>query len=218
MAGSIAGLAAFALIWFSIAGRADWVQGWAFLVAFVTYVGLLVWRVSRVDPDLVEERNRQAENVEPWDKAVMGVYMGLLVILLVVTALDGGRYGWSAVHIGIQVLGWGLLVAAGAIIWHVMTVNAYLSSWARIQEDRGQVVVAEGLYGVVRHPMYLGIVIGFLGMPLALASWWALLPALAIGAAFVYRTAREDLMLHGKLPGYDEYAQKVRYRLIPGLW
>jgi protein-S-isoprenylcysteine O-methyltransferase Ste14 len=99
-----------------------------------------------------------------------------------------------------------------------MAVNAYLSSWARIQEDRGQVVVTEGLYATVRHPMYLGIAIGFAGIPLALGSWWALIPGLMIVGLFVYRTAREDRMLRQKLPGYEEYAAKVRHRLLPGIW
>jgi CRISPR/Cas system CSM-associated protein Csm2 small subunit len=94
----------------------------------------------------------------------------------------------------------------------------YLSSWARIQEDRGHVVVTEGLYRHVRHPMYLGIILGFIGIPLSLGSWWALIPSLLIATLFVYRTAREDRMLMQGLPGYEEYAQKVRYRLLPGIW
>jgi protein-S-isoprenylcysteine O-methyltransferase Ste14 len=215
---SIAGLAVFALVWFGIAGRATWVQGWAFLLAFVAYVVTLVWRLARSDPDLLRERNRTAENVEPWDKAVMGCYTGLLMVLLALSALDSGRFRWSAVPVWVQLLGWLLLCVAGTIIWHVMAVNAYLSSWARIQEDRGQVVVTEGLYGYVRHPMYLGIAIGFVGLPLALGSWWALIPDWMIVGLFVYRTAREDRMLRQKLPGYEGYAAKVRHRLLPGIW
>ena len=215
---SSVGLMIFALVWFWMAGRVTWVQGWAFLLAFVAYSVTLVWRLARSDPDLLRERNRRAENVEPWDKAVMGCYTGLLMVLLALSALDSGRFRWSAVPVWVQLLGWGLLCAAGTIIWHVMAVNAYLSSWARIQEDRGQVVVTEGLYGTVRHPMYLGIAIGFVGTPLALGSWWALIPGLMIVGVFVYRTAREDRMLRQKLPGYEEYAEQVRHRLLPGIW
>ena len=213
-----ASLVIFALVWFGIAGRATWVQGWVFLLAFVTYSVTLIWRLARTDPDLLRERNRRAENVEPWDKAVMGFYTGLLMVLLALSALDSGRFRWSAVPVWVQLLGWALLCVTGTIIWHVMAVNAYLSSWARIQEDRGQMVVTEGLYRYVRHPMYLGIAIGFVGFPLVLASWWALIPSLMIVGLFVYRTAREDRMLRQKLPGYEEYAEKVRYRLLPGLW
>lgn len=213
-----AGLAAFALVWFWIAGRATWVQGWALLLAFVGYVAALTWRLARADPDLLRERNRAAANVEPWDKAVIGCYTALLPVLLAVSALDSGRFRWSAVPNWVQLLAWVSLCVAASIVWHVMAVNAYLSSWARIQEDRGHVVVTEGLYGHVRHPMYLGIILAFVGIPLVLGSWWALIPGFVIVGLFGYRTAREDRMLMRGLPGYEEYAGQVRYRLFPGIW
>ena len=217
VAGSV-GLAAFAAVWFWIAGRVTWAQGWALLLAFVAYVGVLVWRVARSDPDLMRERNRPAANAESWDRAVIRCYTGLLLVLLALSALDSGRFRWSVVPVWAQLLGWVLLCVAGTIVWHVMSVNAYLSSWARIQEDRGQVVVTQGLYGYVRHPMYLGIVLAFVGILLVLASWWALIPGFLIVGVFVYRTAREDRMLRQKLPGYEEYVDKVPYRLVPGIW
>ena len=89
---------------------------------------------------------------------------------------------------------------------------------ARIQDDRGQVVVTAGPYRFVRHPMYLGVIVLFLGMPVALGSWWALLPGAAIGLLFVLRTAQEDRVLRDELPGYAEYTGRVRYRLVPGVW
>ena len=213
-----AGLAAFAVAWFAIAGRATWVQGWAFLLAFVGYTGVLTWRLARSNPDLLRERSHAATNVERWDKAVIRWYTGLLAVLLVLSAFDSGRFRWSIVPIWVQLLAWGTLCVAATIIWHVMGVNAYLSSWARIQQDRGQVVVSEGLYRRVRHPMYLAIILGFIGLPLALASWWALIPSFLIVGLFLYRTAREDNLLLQGLPGYQEYAEKVRYRLLPGIW
>jgi protein-S-isoprenylcysteine O-methyltransferase Ste14 len=215
---SLAGLVVFALVWFAIAGRATWLQGWLVLLVFAGYVGLLFWWLSRANPDLVRERTHEAENVEAWDRVVIRIYTALMVLLLGLAALDSGRFGWSAVPVWVQLLGWLALVAAGAIIWHVMAVNAYLSSYARLQEDRGQTVVTDGLYRYVRHPMYLGIILAFLGLPPALASWWALIPALLVAAVFVYRTAREDRMLLAGLPGYEAYAQRVRYRLLPGVW
>ena len=96
--------------------------------------------------------------------------------------------------------------------------NAYLSSWARLQEDRGQVVIQEGAYRRIRHPMYLGIIVGFLGIPLVLSSWWAMIPSVVIVGLFVYRTYREDQMLIVGLAGYAEYTERVRYRLLPGIW
>ena len=214
----ILGLAVFILLWFGIAGRFTWVQGWAFLLAFIAYVSGLVWRLSKLNPELVRERNQPAEKAEPWDRVVMGIYMVILVILWIVTALDGGRYRWSFIPLGIQLIGWLLLILACLLIWHVMMTNAYLSSWARLQEDRGQVVVQEGAYRRIRHPMYLGIILAFLGIPLALGSWWAMIPSIVIDGLFVYRTYREDLMLIQGLAGYAEYTESVRYRLLPGIW
>ena len=214
----ILGLAAFSGIWFFIAGRLTWWQGWAFLLTFIIYVSILVWRVSKANPELVHERNRPANVAEAWDRAVMRIYFVTLVVLLIVSALDGGRYIWSVVPLGVQVIGWLLLVAAGAIVWHVMMTNAYLSSWARIQEDRKQVVVQEGAYRYLRHPMYLGIILAFLGIPLALGSWWTMIPGWIIIGLFVYRTNREDQMLMNGLDGYVEYTKKVKYKLLPKIW
>jgi protein-S-isoprenylcysteine O-methyltransferase Ste14 len=214
----ILGLIVFTLLWFGIAGRVTWWQGWAFLFTFITYVSILVWRLSKLNPDLVRERNRPAAKAEAWDRVVMGTYSVFLVVLLIVSALDGGRYVWSAVPLGVQIIGWIFLIVAGLLVWHVMMTNAYLSSWARIQEDRGQVVIQEGMYRCIRHPMYLGIIVGFVGIPLVLSSWWAMIPSIMIVGLFVYRTYREDQMLIDGLAGYSQYTQKVRYKLLPGIW
>lgn len=215
---TILGVVLFAATWFWIAGGLNWWQGLAFLLAFIVFTGLLFWRMSRVNPDLVRERNRPAEVAEPWDRAVMGIYSVLLVMLMILAALDGGRYHWSDIPLVVQATGWVLLVIACAIVWHVMMTNAYLSSWARIQDDRGQVVVRDGLYGYIRHPMYAGILIAFLALPMVLNSWWSMIPAVLIIGIFIYRTYREDRMLLESLEGYAEYQQEVRYRLIPGIW
>lgn len=215
---SSVGIALFVLVWFGIAGRANWFQGWAFLLLFMLYVSILVWKLARLDPDLVRERNRPSDSAEPWDRVVMGIYTFALMILLLLAALDSGRFGWSTMPLLVQLIGWALLISAGVIIWHVMHTNTYLSSWARIQEDRGQVVIKEGLYRYIRHPMYLGIILAFLGIPFVLASWWAMIPSAMIVCLFVYRTIREDRMLAEGLSGYAEYKEEVRYRLIPGIW
>lgn len=218
LVGGHAGLVAFVGVWFLIAGRATWVQGWALIACFLGYSAALAWWLRRANPDLFRERNQPAENVEPWDKLIIRCYTVLLLLLVILAALDSGRFRWSAVPLWAQLLGWVALCVTGWIIWHVMAINAYLSSWARIQEDRGQVVVREGLYRHVRHPMYLGIIISMIGLPLALASWWTFIPSSIVAALFVYRTAREDRMLMQGLPGYPEYAAQVSHRLLPGVW
>ena len=116
IATGILDLAVFSGVWFFIAGRITWWQGWAFLLTFMVYVSILVWRLSKVNPELVQERNRPADVAEAWDRVVMGIYSVTLVILLIVSALDCGRFAWSVVPLGIQLIGWLLLVAAGAIV------------------------------------------------------------------------------------------------------
>jgi len=211
-------LAVFASIWFAIAGRVTWWQGWAFLLTVTLYVSALVWRLAKTDPELVRERAASSEKAEPWDRRLMQAYTVVLLVLLVLIALDSGRFGWSSVSPGFQVAGWLLVVLAGVMVWHVMMTNAYLSSYARLQEDRHQTVVQRGAYRWIRHPMYLAIIVAFLGIPLALGSWWGMIPAFLIAVLFVYRTYREDLMLMGGLDGYAEYASRVRFRLLPGIW
>jgi protein-S-isoprenylcysteine O-methyltransferase Ste14 len=99
-----------------------------------------------------------------------------------------------------------------------MAVNPFLSTVVRIQDDRGHYVVMTGPYRYVRHPMYSAIFIMWPGIALALGSWWALIPAAVIDIIFVIRTALEDRTLQAELPGYAEYAQRTRYRLVPGVW
>ena len=216
--GRLAVAAVFVTIWFLLAGRVAWPEAWALLTLFLIFVVTLTWRLAHTDPALLRERSQPPDKAEPWDRRVMRVYAGLLFIVMVVVALDSGRFRWSVVPPWVQAFGWVLIVACGAVVWHVSTTNAYLSRYARIQDDRGHTVVRHGLYASVRHPMYLGIILLFCGLPVALGSWYAYPPSMAIVCLFVYRTSREDRMLHEGLTGYADYAQDVRYRLVPGIW
>jgi protein-S-isoprenylcysteine O-methyltransferase Ste14 len=214
----LTGLALFTAAWFGLAGRLNWLQGWSLLLFFLVFTLTLSLRMAKLNPDLVRERTQSSSAAEPWDQALMKIYSVTLILMLIVAAIDGGRFEWSTVPITIQILGWVMLALTGAVIWHVTSINAYLSSWARLQDDRGQEVVKDGLYGVIRHPMYLGVILFVLAIPLVLGSWFALVPGLLIIGLFIYRTWREDQMLLAGLAGYQDYIQKVRYRLIPGLW
>ncbi|MGI9518399.1 MAG: methyltransferase family protein [Pirellulaceae bacterium] len=215
------GLVMLASVWIGLfwtAGRWSWFQGWAFLSFFAVYVGALSIWLARTNPDLYAERTRIADNIEPWDKWVVKLYSLSLLATVFVGALDSGRFGWSTVPPVIQLGGWVGLCLAATMIWHVMAVNNFLSAWVRIQPDRNQFVVTKGAYGWVRHPMYLAVVIAAFCVPLVLASWWALIPGLCVAVLIMYRTAREDRTLIDKLPGYKEYTEAVRYRLLPGIW
>jgi protein-S-isoprenylcysteine O-methyltransferase Ste14 len=214
----LVGLIVFGAAWFGLAGRVSWVQGWLCLVIFSTFVGLLSLRLAKINPDLMRERGKPGPGVEDWDRALMTIYTVGLIAQLALIALDSGRYRWSDVPLAVQLLGCVLLVGAGAAIWQVMMTNPFLSSAARLQPDRDQKVISQGLYAFIRHPMYLSVIGALIGLSLALGSWWSL-PAAAVNAAcYVYRTHREDLMLMRGLPGYPEYARSVRFRLLPGVW
>ena len=204
--------------WFWLAGRVAWPQAWAFLAVFLMFVLTLTWWLARTDPALLRERSQPPDNAEPWDRTLMRLYAVLLLVLMVIVALDSGRFRWSVVPLWAQAVGWVLLVTCGIVIWHVSAKNPYLSRYARIQNDRGQIVVRDGMYGQVRHPMYLGIILLFCGLPLVLGSWYSYIPSLEIVCLYVYRTRREDRMLQQGLAGYADYAQDVRYRLVPGIW
>jgi protein-S-isoprenylcysteine O-methyltransferase Ste14 len=122
------------------------------------------------------------------------------------------------VPVEIQALGALGVVASFVVIWWCTAANHYLSSQSRIQTDRGHRVVREGPYALVRHPMYISLMVLTASIALLLGSWLALMPAVIIAVLLVIRTSLEDRMLRNALAGYREYALDVRQRLVPGVW
>jgi protein-S-isoprenylcysteine O-methyltransferase Ste14 len=211
-------LGVLAAVLFGSAGRLDWAAAWWFIGSYGVFLALYAaWGLFR-DPEQLRERGREAPNVKGWDRVIIRVYGLLLPALFVLTGLDAGRFGWSSPPAGVRAASWiGLLAAASWIFWVLMT-NTFLSRMVRIQDDRGHRVVTSGPYRYVRHPMYAGLVVFFVCIPLALGSWWGLVVSALIIALFVLRTALEDRTLRQELDGYDEYARRVCYRLLPGVW
>ena len=211
-------IGAFAALLFIPAGRLDWVEAWLFVGVFGCFLILYaVWSLLK-DPAQLQERSKVAENVKSWDKVIMGIYTVLLLVLFIVAGLDAGRFGWTSPAMETRIIAWVGLAAGGALIFWAIVANTYLSRMARIQSDRDQQVVTSGPYRFVRHPMYLGIIVLFLCLPLVLGSWWAEIPGSLIAVLFIVRTALEDRMLKDELKGYMEYARRVHYRLFPGIW
>ena len=206
---------------FIAAGTVDWPMAWAYVaLALVASIGsrVIVWRRN---PDTLRERARftASEGAEPWDRILVMV-VGLLgpLAMMVVAGLDH-RYGWSTgIPEALQYLALlGVVVGFGVGVW-AMVVNSFFSAVARLQEDRGQVVVTTGPYRIVRHPSYAGALVAYLAIPVMLESLWALAPTIVMVAVIVVRTALEDRMLREGLHGYESYTKQTRYRLIPGLW
>jgi protein-S-isoprenylcysteine O-methyltransferase Ste14 len=211
-------LGALGALLFLPAGRLDWTEAWLFVALYGFFLmGYALWGLFR-DPGQLLERGRAGPNAKAWDKTILRVYTALVVVLFVLVSLDAGRFRWSSTPSWLRIPAWlGLFVAGGIIFW-ALAVNTYLSRVVRIQRDRGHRVVAGGPYRYLRHPMYAGIVLMFLCIPVALGSLWGLIPGGMIGALYVVRTALEDRTLQEELEGYREYAQRVRYRLLPGIW
>ncbi len=211
-------LGVLALLIFLPAGTFTYWQGWVFLIAFGSVlVGFIVYGML-YDPNMLKERSHKAKNVKGWDTILLNIYTVFLVAMVILAPLDGGRFHWSHVPLWVNLLGLGLMIPALALLTWVTITNTYLSRYVRIQDDRGHQVVTRGPYRYVRHPMYASNILFFPAIPLLLGSWWALIPSGIIMVIFTLRTYLEDKTLQAELPGYKEYAQKTRYRLIPGVW
>jgi protein-S-isoprenylcysteine O-methyltransferase Ste14 len=212
------GAAFFPAVLFLSAWRIDWLEAWAFVLFFyASMAALRIW-LSRHDRSLMNERISSAPNIEKWDRVLMGIYPVLLLTMLVVTALDAGRFKWSSTPFAVRIFGWLALGAALALVWWVLSANPFASRFVRIQNDRGQCVADKGPYRYVRHPMYVGTILFCMCLPMALGSWWGVVPGTGCAGLFVIRTALEDQTLIEKLPGYREYTSRVRNRLMPGVW
>ena len=198
-----------------------WWQAWVFsLLLFLAGIGGRLWAEQR-HPGLMLERVKfeAAPGVKAWDK-VLSPLMAVSVSfpLFIVAGLDH-RWGWSAVFpLWLNMLGFILATIGYALAVWAMVENRFFSSMVRIQTDRGQKVIDTGPYAVVRHPGYAAAFLWFSGAALALGSLWALIPAAVACLLLVVRTELEDRTLQNELEGYREYAERVRYRLIPGVW
>ena len=154
-----------------------------------------------------------------WDRYLVPlIALVLPLVQLVVAGLDH-RFGWTAPYAPAwHLIALGVAAAGVAIVFLAMRANTFFAPTVRIQRERHQAVVTRGPYAVVRHPGYLGAMIGNLAVPVVLGSLWALIPAGLFLVLLAVRTALEDRMLHRELAGYPAYAARVRYRLVPGLW
>jgi protein-S-isoprenylcysteine O-methyltransferase Ste14 len=204
-----------AVILFSSAGSLKWMWAWAYLgLGFV----ILVINAVILPAELIAERGQPGENVKPWDR-LLATLTGLPTLAVPIVAGLDKRFAWSpqltpAVHLtGLTLFALG----QGLFSW-AMASNKYFSTAVRIQMDRGHTVATSGPYRYVRHPGYAGFAISFLGTSLALGSLWATIPAGLTACLLVVRTALEDRTLQDELPGYRDYARRVRYRLLPGIW
>lgn len=202
------------LLLFLPAGRLDVPAFWAYIALIVLAFGGTYTLLSRRRPDLVAERMRPPSDR---DRATRRLVAAPLLGHLVLAGLDA-RFGWSAVPPALQVLGFAAAAGGFALVTWTLLTNPFASSAVRVQGERGQTVISSGPYALVRHPMYLAVVLLCAGAGVALGSWWSALALVPVVPVFVRRTLLEDRMLHDELAGYPEYAARVRWRVVPGVF
>jgi protein-S-isoprenylcysteine O-methyltransferase Ste14 len=208
----------FAATLFVPAGRLDWSAAWVYLGIVNGFMIANIVYLQRENPELVRQRTRLGRGTKRWDVVWSIFFTPLFLAVYVVAGLDAGRYGWSSMPAWLWGVGLALFLPGMALFSRAMGENPFFEKTVRIQSERGHRVVDTGPYRLMRHPGYLGFFAWILSTPLLLGSCWAFVPALLSIAGVVVRTALEDRTLRTELPGYADYARRVRYRLVPGLW
>ncbi len=208
-----------ALVLFLPAGTLAWPAGWIYLILLYGWLLVGIVLLLKYNPGLLQERlNLSQQDQKAWDKVFILLLYLFLFVWTVLMALDAVRFHWSHMPLFLQVIGAIVLVVSFFLISLTFRENSFLSPTVRIQQERGQTVISTGPYRYVRHPMYAGGLLLFLGIPLLLGSWYGLLLILVFTPVFLMRAVLEERALREELPGYDAYMEKVKYRLIPYVW
>jgi protein-S-isoprenylcysteine O-methyltransferase Ste14 len=214
---SVIALLAFGVLLFLPAGTLHYWQAWVFLAVFTILSLYSAVVLFRKNPAVVERRMRAGPKAEtrPVQKVVTSAISILFIAVLVFSALDH-RFGWSPVPPAISLIGDALVVIGLGIAIFTVQQNSYAAANVAVEET--QTVASTGLYGIVRHPMYMGALIMFAGIPLALDSCWGLAVVVPVVIVVTVRILDEEKLLNQQLAGYREYAGKVHHRLVPYVW
>ena len=211
-------VAFFGLFLFLPAGTLAWWQAWTFLAICAAATLVAILTLARVNPEIFAARRRIQPGTKRWDRILLIFLFLAMSAIFVVAALDAERFHWSAPPTWTLWLGNGLYLFGSVLFTSAQAVNKFFEPGVRIQSDRSHHVIDRGPYRIVRHPGYVGACSLFIGTALALGSLWALVPAGCTCLILVIRTKAEDRTLQTELRGYRDYAQRVRFRWVPGLW
>jgi protein-S-isoprenylcysteine O-methyltransferase Ste14 len=204
-----------AAILFISAGTVIWLYPWLYVGIIVL---IMIMGAFFIPLDMLAERGSKKENVERWDKVLTNMILPAMFCIYLVSGLDF-RWKWSGdMPVKWHIVGSIVFMLGCALEVWAMVVNRFFSTAVRIQSDRGHTVCSSGPYKFICHPGYVGIILYYGFTPVFLGSLWALVPATVTVILMIVRTALEDRTLQNKLPGYREYAGRVRYRLVPGIW
>ncbi len=208
----------FSGILFICAGRINYTQGWIFLSVNMLST-LMNYLMIPQDSELVNERSNPGEVIKSWDKLLLGLSALIYVIIIVLAGLDSGRFHWNPnFNLNISISGVVLILTGQILFLTARRQNEFFSTVVRIQRDRGHVVCDTGLYKIVRHPGYLGMIISLMGIPLITTSLWSTIPTFIAIILLLIRTSLEDKTLIRELDGYFEYTGKTRRKLMPFIW
>ena len=212
-------IAAMGALLFAAAGTLHWPDAWAFLVISVLLGPLCGWWLYRIDPALLAERLRPVlqKDQPAADKAFMVVFIAAMLGWLIAMGLDR-RHLASRMPLALHALGVVLYLASTLFTLWVFRENSFAAPVVKLQAERAQRVISTGPYAHVRHPMYTGMILFFAGVSLILGSWWGLAMAPVFLVLFAVRIGIEERTLREGLPGYTDYATRVRYRLLPRVW
>lgn len=210
----LAGVLMFALLFFLPAGTWRYWQAWMYIGVLITPMFFVIAYFMKKDPDLLERRMRMRER-RTEQRKIINLSVLFFILGYILPGFDI-RFGWSKMPAWVSIVAAVVMFLSYLIVFRTMQVNSFLSRIIEVAEN--QKVIDTDVYGIVRHPMYVGMTVLYVVSPIVLGSWWAVIPALVIIPVIVFRILDEEKALEKELPGYVEYKQKVKYRLIPFVW
>ncbi|MBY8985955.1 MAG: isoprenylcysteine carboxylmethyltransferase family protein [Candidatus Lokiarchaeota archaeon] len=206
-----------ALALFFPAGTILWIQGGIYISIMIICSSIFIIYLKKKDPGLLAARVK-TKTTESWDKKI-GLFASIFILAMyILPGFDAVRFHWSSIPLLINIIGFIGMILAAIFFFLVSRENTYLSRVVEIQKERGHKVITTGPYKIVRHPMYLAVIVLYICHCLALGSLYSLVPCIGLIITIILRIYYEDKKLHEELEGYKEYAKKTRYKLIPGIW
>lgn len=206
------------VILFLGAGTWAWMEAWLYLGLYLVMLVANSFLLLRRNPELIAERAGVKEGTKSWDRILIVVFSLSSVFVLIIAALDK-RFSWSPqISLAVVIIAILALIGSFSLSCWAMVVNAFFSGTVRIQEERGHVVVTDGPYRAIRHPGYSAWILSNIALPLLLGSLWAYVPACVGIVSMIIRAVLEEQALEDDLPGYKEYKNTTRYRIVPYLW
>jgi len=203
---------------FWAAGTLSWMRGWVHIGLWIVTLGTNLVILLRTNPDVLAARMNRQQVFAKFEKVMLPLFVPAILAIPVLAGLDAVRYQWALLPFWTAGLGVALHIAGDLFILWSMIVNPHLEKVVRVQSERDHRVITTGPYAIIRHPMYVGVILVLVGMPLLLGSSWAFLPVGVMALLMVIRTVFEDRMLRKELPGYEAYTHKMPHRLIPCVW